>query len=152
MKTLYIRKARPADIEDLTSLLRQLFSIEEDFSFDAVRQRRGLEMLCDRNDTVIFIAEKANLIIGMCTGQLLLSTSEGGFSLLVEDVVVDISWRGQGVGTQLLKALEEWGGKKRVSRFQLLADRSNEAGLGFYKKHKWQTTQLICLQKKSSTT
>ncbi|AGF76927.1 acetyltransferase [Desulfocapsa sulfexigens DSM 10523] len=142
-----VRQARKADLDELAGLLQQLFTIEEDFRFDAARQHRGLEMLLDRDGAVVLVAEKENNVIGMCTGQLMISTAEGGHSLLVEDVVVDEQWRGRGIGTGLLKALEDWGEKKKVSRYQLLADKSNDAGIRFYRKHNWQQTELICLRK-----
>ncbi|MBN4048942.1 GNAT family N-acetyltransferase, partial [bacterium AH-315-N22] len=50
-------------------------------------------------------------------------------------------------GAGLLKGLEERAKEMRVSRFQLLADRSNNGGLRFYQKQNWQKTELICLRK-----
>lgn len=143
-----IRRARRDDLNDLLNLLQLLVSIEEDFDFDAERQRRGLGMLLDLDSAVILAAERENRVIGMCTGQCMVSTAEGGFSLLIEDVVVDESWQGQGIGTQLLQGLEKWASKKKVFRFQLLADRSNRLGLLFYEKQNWKATQLVCLRKK----
>ncbi|MBU0945112.1 MAG: GNAT family N-acetyltransferase [Proteobacteria bacterium] len=148
MGNIRIRRARVADLEDMVCLLQQLFSIEEDFDFDAVRQRRGLEMMLDHAGAVILVAEVESQIIGMCSGQSMVSTAEGAFSLLVEDVVVDEWWRGRGVGTELLKALEEWARETKIVRFQLLADRSNKAGLKFYHKQTWQDTKLVCLCKR----
>ncbi len=142
-----VRQAQLTDLDDLLGLLKLLFSIEEDFHFDAARQRRGLAMMLNRDGAVILIAEGERRVIGMCTGQLMISTAEGACSLLVEDVVVDEQWRGKGVGTALLKALEEWAKERKVSRFQLLADKSNDAGIRFYHKQNWQNTKLICLCK-----
>nr|WP_240191924.1 GNAT family N-acetyltransferase [Desulforhopalus vacuolatus] len=132
----------------MTGLLKQLFSIEEDFDFDAVRQRRGLEMMLDHAGAVLLVAEVESRVIGMCSGQTMVSTAEGAFSLLVEDVVVDEQWRGRGVGTDLLKALEKWAREMKIVRFQLLADRSNAAGLEFYNKQSWKNTNLVCLCKR----
>lgn len=146
-----IRQARVTDLADLVNLLQLLFSIEKDFDFNAERQRRGLEMLLDSNGAVIMVAEAENRVIGMCSGQLMISTAEGGYSLLVEDVVVDEHWRGRGVATGLLKGLEDWAGERKVSRFQLLADKSNEAGLKFYQEQNWHGTELICLCKRPLT-
>lgn len=148
MATVHFRQAQVADLDSLVGLLKVLFSIEEDFHFDAIRQRRGLEMMLDNAGAVVLVAEAESRVIGMCSGQLMVSTAEGGFSLLVEDVVVDEGWRGRGVGSGLLKALEEWAGERKIARFQLLADRSNEAGLRFYRNQTWQDTKLICLCKR----
>ena len=143
-----IRPARPADLDALVDLLRMLFSIEADFDFDAARQRQGLAMLLAHETAVILVAEAAGQVIGMCSGQLTISTAEGGFSLLVEDVVVAGPWQGKGVGRQLLAALEQWAADRKIARLQLLADRNNAVALGFYRKLGWQGTELICQRRR----
>jgi GNAT superfamily N-acetyltransferase len=143
-----IRVALPADLDGLVELLRMLFSIEADFAFDAARQRRGLAMLLVQESAVVLVAEDAGQIIGMCTGQLTISTAEGGFALLVEDVVVAQAWQGRGVGRKLLAALEQWAASRKLGRLQLLADRNNTAALEFYRKLDWQPTELICLRRR----
>lgn len=143
-----IRPARPDDLEALVDLLRILFGIEADFDFDAARQRQGLAMLLAHETAVILVAEAAGQVIGMCSGQLTISTAEGGFALLVEDVVVAQSWQGKGVGRELLTALEQWAGSRKIGRLQLLADRNNAAALEFYRKLGWQGTELICQRRR----
>ena len=140
-----VRPARPADIPALLALLELLFSLETDFSFDAARQRRGLELLLDRPDARVLAAEVDGRIAGMCSGQLTLSTAEGGPALLVEDVVVHEQYRGRGIGGALLKRIAAWGESRGASRLQLLADRDNGPALEFYRKRGWRTTRLICL-------
>lgn len=148
MASIRIRRALATDIKELVGLLQLLFSIEEDFEFDASRQRRGLTMMLAHDGAVILVAEEAGRVIGMCTGQRMISTAEGGYSLLIEDVVVAEGCQGRGVGRGLLQGLEVWAEEMKVLRFQLLADRSNAAGLGFYHKQNWQDTELICLCKR----
>lgn len=148
MAATMIRPARSTDLDRLLQLLGILFSIEEDFAVDAERQRQGLEMMLNNDRGIILVAEKEGRVIGMCSGQLLISTAEGGLSLLVEDVVVSQSWQQKGIGTMLLEALEAWGQKKNALRLQLLADKTNGNGLEFYHKRAWRRTQLICLCKK----
>jgi GNAT superfamily N-acetyltransferase len=143
-----IRRAKPSDLNSMLDLLRLLFSIEDDFIFDAKKQYRGLAMLLEHETAVVLVAESENRVFGMCTGQLVVSTAEGGYSLLVEDVVVETALRGQGVGRSLLEKLKEWAmGYNKVTRLQLLADRSNNEGLAFYKRTDWRRTNLICLRK-----
>jgi GNAT superfamily N-acetyltransferase len=83
----------------------------------------------------------------MVTGQLVVSTSEGGGSVLVEDMVVIGSARRQGIGRLLLRAVETWGRGRGASRLQLLADRENEAALRFYERLGWSGTRLVCLRR-----
>jgi GNAT superfamily N-acetyltransferase len=84
----------------------------------------------------------------MCSAQALISTAEGGWVALVEDMVVSTPYRGTGVGRRLMTAIEEWAKKRGMSRLQLLADRTNFAALDFYDKMGWCPTQLICLRRK----
>jgi ribosomal protein S18 acetylase RimI-like enzyme len=141
-----IRSAEAADLDRMVSLLAALFAIEEDFAFDEVKQRRGLALMLENERGCVLVAETEGQVVGMCTGQLLVSTAEGGLSLLVEDVVVDEQCRGRGVGRLLMTAISDWAGAKKVSRLQLLADRNNVSALDFYRSLGWLTTDLICLR------
>ncbi len=141
-----IRSAEPADLDRLVSLLAALFSIEDDFAFDEQKQRFGLALMLENERGCVLVAEAEGRVVGMCTGQLLVSTAEGGLSLLVEDVVVDEQWRGHGVGRLLIEAISGWAKANKVSRLQLLADRNNMPALDFYWSLGWQTTELICLR------
>lgn len=141
--TFLIRSAVAADISALVGLLQQLFSLETDFVPDAQKQRRGLELLLQRpQQAVVLVALHDDEIVGMCSVQILISTAEGGEVALVEDVVVDAAWRGEGVGSALLEALQRWGQERGLSRLQLLADRGNTSALDFYYRRGWSPTQL----------
>ncbi len=142
-----IRAATTADLEGLVALLAVLFSIEQDFIADKGRQRQGLALMLANERGRVLVAEADGRVVGMCSGQLLVSTAEGGLSLLVEDVVVDKEWRGHGIGRLLMAALSDWASQHQVSRLQLLADRNNLPALAFYQGLGWQTTELICLRR-----
>lgn len=143
-----IRNAEVSDMDALIGLLRELFSIEEDFTFNESLQRRGFELLlADRENSCVMVAEKDQKVIGMCSVQRLISTAQGGFVGLVEDVVISKPHRGKRIGRGLLTALEAWAAINGFKRLQLLADRNNTPALGFYEKMNWKTTRLICLRK-----
>jgi GNAT superfamily N-acetyltransferase len=134
----------------MVGLLRELFSIEADFTIDEARQRRGLKLMLDGclKHRCIKVAEVGGQVIGMCTAQTLISTAEGGVVALVEDVVVDPQFRGRGIGRNLMESIEDWARSRGATRMQLLADRTNFSALDFYDKIGWRPTQLICLRRR----
>lgn len=143
-----IRRAKASDISHLVDLLRDLFSIEADYEFNAGLQERGLFMMLQSSETrCIMVAEIDQKVVGMCTGQLAVSTVKGGFSGLIEDMVIRHEYRGKGLGSRLLDAVEKWCFSSGARRIQLLADKNNKKALRFYSKCGWQHTQLICLRK-----
>jgi len=146
-EAVVIRPAKYADLSGLVCLLEALFSLEEDFRFNPAKQRRGLEMMLNNGRGRILTACNANgTVVGMCSGQLTISTAEGGPAVLIEDVVVHEDWRGQGIGARLMNEISQWAQENRAQRLQLLADVDNSAALDFYAHLGWRKTQLICLR------
>jgi ribosomal protein S18 acetylase RimI-like enzyme len=145
-----IRNARLEDLDTLTMLLRQLFSIEADFAVNADWQRRGLSLMLDGclKHRCVKVAEVEGVVVGMVTAQLLISTAEGGTVALVEDMVVDSHYRGRGIGRRLMAAIEDWSRERGAKRLQLIADRTNFSALDFYDKIGWRPTRMICLRRK----
>jgi len=146
---IQIRRAVEADVDGMSALLKSLFSIEADFSFDASKQERGLKSLIaqDASKACALVAVDATgKVVGMVTMQLVISTAEGAPSGWIEDMVVDASLRRQGLGRKLLQAIVEWGASQGATRFLLLADKNNVSALEYYKQMGWAGTSLICLR------
>jgi GNAT superfamily N-acetyltransferase len=145
---LVVRAARLADVPALVELLRELFSVERDFAFDAYKQSKGLRLLLSRGDSACaFVAELRGQVVGMATAQFLVSTAEGGDCALIEDVVVSAPKRGLGIGPRLLEEIEQCCRARGVSRLQLMADKTNDEGLAFYHREGWATTRMGVLRK-----
>ena len=144
-----IRTAKPSDIPELVKLLKELFTIEEDFDFDQEKQARGLNLLLDSEKNCFIVAQLFNdgKVLGMCTVQTLISTAEGGQVGLLEDLIVAADFRHQGIGAKLLAGAVNWADRRGLTRLQLLADKNNLPALNFYQKQGWQSTQLVCLRK-----
>ena len=144
-ESVVIRPATSEDLHSLITLLETLFSIEEDFVIDTARQLRGLEMMLNNGRGRILVAEADGTVVGMCSGQLMISTAEGSPAVLIEDVIVHQDWRGHGVGSKLMEGINVWARENETTRMQLLADRNNVPALAFYKNLGWEQTQLVCL-------
>lgn len=148
-KELKIRLAQEKDIEAMSALISLVFSLEKDFAVDVEKQRSGLALLLNAAERAcLAVAEIDGAVIAMCSAQLLVSTAEGGWKAIIEDVAVAETYRGRGIGRRLLAYVEEWAKKRDVKRLDLLADLDNKNGLAFYNRLRWEKTNLAGLQKK----
>lgn len=96
---------------------------------------------------MVLAAEADGKVVGMVTGQLVISTSEGAPSLWAEDLVVDPAWRNQGIGRRLMAAVAEWAVKHGATRLQLLVDQSNDTGKAFHQRIGYELTRMTCMRK-----
>ena len=131
----------------MAEFLGRLFSIEKNFVIDVEKQKRGLELMLENKRGILLKAETCGALVGMCSGQLLVSTAEGGPAVLAEDLFVPRQWRGRGVGSRLVHALEEWGRNKGCARIQILAAADNAPALAFYDRMGFARTGMVCLRR-----
>jgi GNAT superfamily N-acetyltransferase len=139
-----IENASIADIPALVILLNELFSIEQDFQPDEARQIAGLTLILQNpQHAVIKVARnKSGVAIGMVSAQLVISSAQGSPSAWVEDMIVNQTYRAQGVGRLLLESALEWAKQKGATRAQLLVDLDNEPALGYYEHLGWQASRM----------
>jgi len=143
MDNITYSEAKKTDIPILINLLSTLFDIEKDFNPDITKQRNGLELLVNNKTATIKVARNCKgKVIGMVTAQLVISTAQGTHSAWIEDMVVDSSYRGHGIGKQLLQHVLEWARTNGATRAQLLVDITNTEALGYYEHLQWASTKL----------
>ncbi|MFP4415745.1 MAG: N-acetyltransferase family protein [Chitinivibrionales bacterium] len=144
---LTIRCATLDDIPGMLSLLQSLFAIEKDFCWDPGLQSRGLKMLICRamhGDATVQVAESVDRIVAMGTCQIRVSTAIGGFSGVIEDIIVMEQWRRRGAGKQILAALSRWARDQGCQQVQLLADNENKNAHAFYTRQGWFRSRMEC--------
>ena len=139
-----IENANSADIPALVLLLDELFSIEQDFQPNQAFQTVGLELILNSAKTAVIKVAKTmeDRVIGMVSGQLVISTSQGSSSVWVEDMIVSQQYRAKGVGKRLLESLLEWAKQHGATRAQLLVDLDNLPAVGYYNHLGWQTSRM----------
>src|ERR1700712_1803693 len=95
MSEVVIEPAIAEDLDELSGLLGELFSEESDFRPDKRKQLRGLQLIFEQpNRGRVFVLRSDRAIVGMINLLITISTAEGGFVLLLEDLVIHREHRG----------------------------------------------------------
>lgn len=140
----HIEQATLEDLPALTSLLNDLFTTEGDFVPNRAKQMRGLRLILEQpNRGRIFVLRQNGILLGMINLLFTISTAEGGFVILLEDVVIHRDYRGLGIGDKLLRHAIDYAKKKDFLRITLLTDRLNEQGQRFFKRHGFFESKMI---------
>lgn len=142
-----IRLAYSDDIPEMVKLLGELFAIEDDFTIDAEKQSRGLELLLQNAQSMVLVAETLNGVVGMISLQRMISTAMGEYVGIIEDVVVCESARGYGIGTKLLETAIDEASRREWKRLALGVDLRNEMAMEFYKKYGFTTSHMGLMYK-----
>lgn len=145
---LTISHAKSSDIKAMAVLLAELFTIETDFPVNEEKQIQALSLLVPDAMCDVIVAKDDDKLVGMATMQPVISTAEGGYVGVIEDVIVTESHRNQRIGTQLIAYLEASAVKKGFKAIKLLADKSNTPALHFYKATGFAQTQMIMLRRR----
>ena len=142
MPDLRIEPATLDDLPELTELLRDLFLQEADFQPDRDKQMRGLRLILEQPSRGrIFVLRNERMIIGMINLLITISTAEGGFVLVLEDLVVHRDHRGSGYGSRLLQHAIGFAHEKKFLRITLLTDNPEETRR-FYLKHGFVESEM----------
>ena len=141
---LRVEPATLDDLPELTELLFELFSQEGDFIPNREKEMRGLRLLLEQPSRGrVFVLRSPIKIVGMINLLITISTAEGGFVLVLEDLIVHNEYRRQGFGTQLLNYAIEFAKKKKFLRITLLTDKPNEKLKRFFAKNGFVESNMI---------
>ncbi|MFB9058229.1 GNAT family N-acetyltransferase [Mariniflexile ostreae] len=98
----------------------------------ALPTKKDLETLIASPNTVLFIAEENNEILGTLT--LVFNRIPTGDKVWIEDVVVDSAARGKGVGKQLIQFSIEYVKDKNIEKINLTSSPERVAANKLYQK------------------
>ena len=143
-ENIVIEPATEADLDELSELLGELFAHESDFRPDKNKQLRGLRLIFEQPSRGrVFVLRRNGAIIGMINLLFTISTAEGGFVMLLEDLVVHTQYQGQGYGNKLLEHAIDFAKKKNFLRITLLTDRPENVAQAFFRKHGFVDSSMI---------
>src|SRR5438876_9821644 len=112
-----IEPATEADLDELSDLLGELFSEESDFRPNKEKQLRGFRLIFEQpNRGRVFVLRRNGLIVGMINLLFTIRTAEGGFVVLLEDLVIHKEYQGHGYGTKLLQHAIDFARQKNFLR------------------------------------
>ena len=139
-----IEPATEHDLDELSGLLGELFSQEKDFRPDKQKQLRGLRLIFEQpNRGRVFVLRRDRAIVGMINLLFTISTAEGGFVLLLEDLVVHDAYRDHGYGSMLLEYAIEFAKQKNFLRITLLTDRPEIRSQNFFRRHGFVESHML---------
>jgi len=139
-----IEPATLDDLPELVDLVMELFSMEEDFEPDPEKQENGLRLILEQpNRGRIFVIRNDHAIIGMANLLFTISTAEGGFVILMEDVIIHPDHRGHGFGSQLMDYVLEFARNKGFRRITLLTDQISAESQRFFTQCGFQLSRMV---------
>src|SRR5438034_681807 len=123
-ENVVIEPATEADLDEMSQMLGELFAQEGDFRPDKEKQLRGLRLIFEQPSRGrVFVLRRNGAIVGMINLLFTISTAEGGFVILLEDLVVHKQYQGKGYGSKLLQHAIDFAKQKNFLRVTLLTDR-----------------------------
>lgn len=130
-----LTKAIHSDIPELVELLKILFDQEAEFKPNSEAQRKALsKIILDSRMGIVLVARDDQKILGMINLLFTESTALGSKVAILEDMVVQSSYRGEGIGSKLIEYAISEAQKEGCKRITLLTDIENTKARSFYQK------------------
>jgi GNAT superfamily N-acetyltransferase len=153
-----IRFGTVNDLEEVQRLNKLLFEYERDHVLrntmmnpECPYQPAGITYFTDalkgERNAVVFIAEADGKIVGYLTAycRSFPYFHENPLAEL-DNMFVEESHRGKGVGSSLIKAFKDWAGDLGASHLQVMAWSENHPAIGFYRQHGFKDHALRLTQ------
>jgi GNAT superfamily N-acetyltransferase len=132
--SLTIRRARPEEVPQITSLIRELAAYEKlSHEVEATEAMIAEALFAKEPRLFCEIAEWNDEVAGFAVWFLNFSTFAGRFGIYLEDLFVRPQFRGNGIGKALLAHLAKTCAENDWARLQWAVLDWNEPSIAFYK-------------------
>lgn len=141
---LVVREAREEDGKVICAMLQELDQAYGDLTESDLRQQERLwqEAFQDKRQRIL-AAELKGQIVGTLTLFIMPNLGHGGQPwAAVDNVIVDPSFRGSGIGTALMSRAGKIAGENRCYKIVLTSNLAREKAHEFYRGLGWQQTHL----------
>ncbi|MEC5424594.1 GNAT family protein [Virgibacillus sp. C22-A2] len=134
-----IRQAKLDDAENLASLIQRVESEsaymlyeagEREFNPD--RQQNMIDTLSKQNNSVVFVAEESNQLIGYLIAVGGQARKNKHSAYIVIGIISE--YHGKGIGTSMFGKLEHWAMNHGIHRLELTVITENLPGIRLYEK------------------
>ena len=144
-----VRMAKMEDLGDVLRLLAQIAALHEQGRPDIFRKNAAkydadeYRRIIENPDTPVFAAVEDGRFLGYAFCQLQVRENhpllQDMRTLYVDDLCVDESARGRGVGTALMDAAVDWARAQRCHNIDLNVWEFNEGAKAFYERYGMHT-------------
>ena len=149
MPEIVIRPAERTDLKTVAALWRELdwldwIKHEGPAQVESVMAERLAESQADESHVALVAEDGRGQVLGYAAMHFLPYLMLPGPEAYVSELFVTASVRGQGVGQQMLKHLEQLAQERGCARLMLITLRDRESyERAFYKKQGWQERPVV---------
>jgi len=139
------RKQKAVDIRlAIISDALELKKLNDLFNGDGSNSVDGIEKSLEKNkQEIVLVAGKGNILVGYCCGQIQSSMCYSyEYAVITEFYIMD-EYRRQGIGRQLLVAIEREFNKRNITHFHLSTGDDNTAALALYRSCGYGSTSIM---------
>ena len=149
-----IRRATQEDIPTILRLLEQVLAVHHQGRPDLFREKGTkysgpeLAQMLGQADAPIFVLEESGRVAGYLIGQMIKAdgaAQEPVTTFYVDDLCVDASARGKGIGRQLMEYARDYAAAQGCHNLTLHVWEGNPAAQAFYESMGMKT-QYTCLE------
>ena len=123
--------------EDLPQVMGLWGSMEKGVNLGRSDEVGEIKKKLQRDPDLFLVADEESKIVGTVIG------GYDGRRGLIYHLAVDASFRGQGIGSRLMEAVEARLHSKGCIRCYLMVTRDNEEAMQYYQRHGWERMDFV---------